>query len=427
MDRTGDGMTTSTRLQGSLQDFGLVEVLQMMELSNMTGAIHLKQASGRTGIIYFNDGKMANCSEFDPNALTLGDVLQQMGMATNQQIEHAFYQQLQDAFGMRIGERLMAMGVINDQQLKEALRTKALWTARDLATWQEGSYEFIPSSDIQAVLPYGESSLELEVMRVTMEMVRYSDVWDTLKNILPNGMNTALQMVQVIPYTVGLDIRTIELLGVVNVFHKVRKVATALRRPEQDVAQELGQLVQFKLLLPYQEQQLPSQQGRSTVRLPDPAEKLRMESFELMNLVSRMEQEWYRRHTPTEQLPALVEFINWTMDALSETCRANGTELDSNTLESLLTRKKLRYMGNYKFIIEQNHIDVENFTALCFEVLQGDVQKSSDFFDEASIVLQRILGCIFETINSRVASFVERMENREVWEALFAQFALPHL
>ncbi|MGH2482008.1 MAG: DUF4388 domain-containing protein, partial [Ktedonobacteraceae bacterium] len=36
-----------TKLQGSLQEFGLVEILQMMEMESMSGAIHLKQAGDR--------------------------------------------------------------------------------------------------------------------------------------------------------------------------------------------------------------------------------------------------------------------------------------------------------------------------------------------------------------------------------------------
>jgi hypothetical protein len=58
-------------------------------------------------------------------------------------------------------------------------------------------------------------------------------------------------------------------------------------------------------------------------------------------------------------------------------------------------------------------------------VLQGDILKSTDFFEEASIVLQRILLCIFDSINGRVASLYERLENQEVWEAMFTQFGLP--
>src|SRR5216683_8336050 len=124
-------MMIGTKLQGSLREFGLVEILQMMEMENMSGAIHLKQANNRIGIVYFKDGKMAGCSELDAGALTLGDVLQQLGMATSPQVEYAFSRQLQDPFGKRIGERLVEMGVITNDQLKEALRKKALWTMRE--------------------------------------------------------------------------------------------------------------------------------------------------------------------------------------------------------------------------------------------------------------------------------------------------------
>ena len=113
-------MTTNSRLlQGSLKDFGLVEVLQMMELGGMTGALRLKHSTGRIGIVYFSEGKMANCSELDAGALTLGDVLQQLGMATSQQIEQAFSQQLQNAFGKRIGERLVSMGAISESNCEK--------------------------------------------------------------------------------------------------------------------------------------------------------------------------------------------------------------------------------------------------------------------------------------------------------------------
>src|SRR5712691_1585674 len=121
-----DSMTTNARLQGSLNEFGLLEVLQMMDFGGMTGAIHLKQLSTeRIGIVYFKEGKLAGCSELDPGALTLGDILQQLGMAHSQHVARAFSMQMQDPFGKRIGERLIEMGVISDIQLREALRTKA--------------------------------------------------------------------------------------------------------------------------------------------------------------------------------------------------------------------------------------------------------------------------------------------------------------
>ncbi len=417
-------MTTNARLlQGSLKDFDLVEILQMMELGSMTGAIRLKQAKGRIGIMYVQEGKIANCSELDSGALTIGDVLQQLGMATYVQVEAAFAQQLSDPLGKRIGERLVDMRVITEGQLREALRTKALWTARELALWKEGSYEFIASENGQGMMPYGEASLDLDVMRVMMEMVRYVDEWERLRPYLPQGMRTMLQMAPAIPYAMSFDTRTLELLFYVNLHRSVRRVASAMRRPEMDVARELAQLIQQRLLA-YVFQENGQQENTRKVRLPDPAEKLRMESFALLDLISRMEQKWHTCRTPMEQLPALAEFVNWTMDALEETCRAKGVELDANTLSALLYREQLYHMGNYEFKVDQNHIDVDNFRALCYEVLGSDIKQSKAFFEEASKVLQSILRVIFQSINARIASLDERLENQEVWEAMFTQFEL---
>ena len=417
-------MNTDTVLSGNLKEFGLVEILQIVELGSMTGAIHLKQSAGRMGILYFNEGKLANTSELDPGALALGDVLQQLSMTTYQHIEEAYAQQLQDPLGKRIGERLVMMGVISEQQLREALRTKALWTARELSLWQDGTYEFIASSKVQKLLPYGESSLDIEVMRITMEMIRYGDEWQELHPYLPQGMRTTLQLAPTIPYTMRFDMRSLELFTHVNLYRRVRRIASALRRPEMDVARELGQLIQqrFVVVPPHSEMTL-REQGHK-LRLPDPAEKLRLENFGLLDLISRMEQEWEKRHTPMEQLPAIVTFINWTMDALTETCRTNGIDLDPNTLRTLMINEDLWHMGNYEFRVDQNHIDVENFTALCYGIVSGDMKQAASFYDEASMVLQRLLISIFEMINGRVADPRERMENQEVWEEMFKQFAL---
>ncbi len=420
-------MNASTVLSGSLSDFGLVEVLQVVELGGMTGAIQLRQQdSGRTGVIYCSEGKVANCSEFDPGALMLGDILQQLGMATHPQIEAASTQQQSDIVGKRIGERLVAMRVISEKQLREALRTKALWTARELAMWQQGSYEFIASPDIQKLLPYNDVPLDIEVMRVTMEMVRYTDEWDSMSAALPMGMRTVLQLAPSIQQPLNLHRSTLELLMHINTQRRVRRIASALRRPELDVARELTPLVQQRLVhATGQDMVFYGNTGSNRkVRLPDPAEKLRLENFQLLDLISRMEQEWDKQHTPTEQLPTLVRFVNWTMDALIDAYRVNKTELDPDMLKRLLMNESLMYMGSYEFRVEHNNIDVDDFTRLCDAVLNDRMQDATDFYDEASSVLQRMLRTLFATINARVVDPRERLENQEVWEAMFEQFAL---
>ncbi|MBV8695674.1 MAG: DUF4388 domain-containing protein [Ktedonobacteraceae bacterium] len=420
-------MSVTTAMSGSLKDFSLIEVLQVVELGGMTGAIHLKQPeTGHVGILYFNEGKLANCSELVPGALTLGNVLQQLAMTTHQHIEDAFKQQLHDAFGKRIGERLVAMRVISEKQLMEALRTKALWTARELALWQDASYQFIASPRIEKLLPHGDPCLDIEVVPVTMEMVCYSDEWEELRTYLPQGMRTALQLSLFIPQSTHFDVRSIELITRVNLYRRVRGIATGLRRPELDVARDLAKLIQQQFVCLVQETPAHQNGHGHYNRSPhlDPTERLHLENFELFNLLERMEVEWDKHRTPMEQLPALLRFVNWTMEALGEACRKNETELDPNTLQTLLIDEGVSHLGNYEFRVEHNRIDVESFTTLCNEVFGGDIQKSSVFYDEASRVLQQMLSRIFELINARIASPHERLENQEVWEAMFEQFAL---
>ena len=82
-------VTEAKTLRGSLKEFGLVEILQMMGLGNMTGALHL-HLPDRTGIIYFHEGALVTCSELTTEALTLGHVLQQLRMATAEGIRVVF-------------------------------------------------------------------------------------------------------------------------------------------------------------------------------------------------------------------------------------------------------------------------------------------------------------------------------------------------
>ena len=55
------------------------------------------------------------------------------------------------------------------------------------------------------------------------------------------------------------------------------------------------------------------------------------------------------------------------------------------------------------------------------------MKQAANFYDQASVVLQRLLSQIFEMINSRIADPRERMENQEVWEEMFAQFAVQRI
>jgi hypothetical protein len=408
-------VTEAGPLRGSLDEFGLIEILQMMGLGNMTGALHLHRADGRSGIIYVYDGMLATCTELNTDALTLGHVLQQLGMATAGQLDHAYGLQTQNPLGKRIGELLVEYGVITPEQLQDALKTQVLWTVREMAQWKEGSYDFLPGQHLlEESVP-----LRIDVTRVLMEVLRFTQEWEELQHALPDGMRTRLKMSADIPRgpLLKFDPATWRAIARVNTYCTIRDIAAAIRQPELDVARLLAPQVERALLVPVE---TGSQPG-----LPEPAQRLSLESFDLFSLLSRIEQEWLRRRSPAEQLPALALFINWTMRSLAETCAQNELNLSPETLASLLEREGLTHIDGYLFKVRENQIDIDDFAQLCRRYLDpksGVVAAASNFYDRAYEVLEQALRAAFQAINARIASPLERMQNQEAWDALFLGF-----
>ncbi|HEY7126307.1 MAG TPA: DUF4388 domain-containing protein [Ktedonobacterales bacterium] len=407
-------VTEAKTLRGSLKEFGLVEILQMMGLGNMTGALHL-HLPDRTGIIYFHEGALVTCSELTTEALTLGHVLQQLRMATAEQLDQAYSLQTQDPLGKRIGELLVEWRIISREQLRDALKTQVLWTIRELAQWREGTYEFLPGHHFVAE----GQPLRIDVTRVVMEVLRYTQEWDELQSFLPDGMSTHLGMTSEIPQgpAFRFDQPTWQIITQINKRHTIRRIASAIRRPELDVARQAVPLIEHGLLR--------VKKSGSKPGLPQHAQRLSMESFDLFSLLSKIEQEWLSRRTPETQLIAFAQFINWTMDNLSETCEQNGISLAPDTLEKLLVREQLTEIDGYPLPLYQNHIVMEEFSQHCrqlFGARHAEVTEAVQFYHHASDVLQRALRAAFQAINARIASPIERMQNQETWEALFMGF-----
>lgn len=407
-------MSSPGVLSGRLEEFRLVELLQVMGLSANTGALHLRTADGRTGLIYFVEGALVSCIELDTEALTLGHVLQQLNLVSTTQIEHAFHLQTQDPLGKRIGERLIELGYINEDQLYHALRTQALWTARELALWSAGTYEFHPGER----LPAESTALAIDPTEVVMELLRFEHEWQSLVPYLRDGMRThvAMAFAPPIDHPLSFHAAAWQVISRVNAHQTVRRIATALRQPEVEVARMIGPLVREGLLVPVGAAGGPG--------LPEEAERMSMHNFDLFTLLIGMEQEWLKRKTPADQLIALVGFINQTMTVLAEACQTNGLHLSPDTLATLLAREGLESIEGYQLVVAHNHINVSDFATFCHRVLEGTARGTTTapklFFDQAFDVLRRALAAAFQAINARVSSPIERVQNQEAWEALFA-------
>lgn len=409
-------MPNAGNLNGQLEEFSLVELMQAIGLASKTGALHLYHRDGRTAVIYFDEGAIVSCSELDTEALTLGAVLQQLGTATSDQLEHAFRMQTQDPLGKRIGERLIDLGIISPEALNDALRTQALWTVRELGLWREGTYEFHPGEH----LPTDASPIRIDYQRAVMELVRYEHEWQALEPFLPDGMRTHVQMAFEPPagHPLLFHAAAWRVITRVNAQRTVRRIASSLRLPELDVARMVGPLIREGLLVPVGAAGGPG--------LPEEAARLSMQNFDLFTLLISMEQDWLKRKSPADQLIALANFINQTMQTLEESCAYNGLSLAPDTLQSLLGRQGLLRIGEYHLRIRDNRIEVDDFATFIKRSFEGTARNAigaaKEFYDYTADMLLRALSAAFEAINARIASPVERAQNQEAWEALFLTF-----
>jgi uncharacterized protein DUF4388 len=410
-------LAQSRIFQGRLEEFGLVDLIQTLGLDAQMGALHLRSDGERFGVVYFDHGRLVGAQEQDRDALTLGNVLQQLQMANQQQMDHVYQMQVRDVLGKRIGERLIDLGIISTQQLERALRTQTLWTVRELALWKSGAYAFHAGEH----MPQDITAPHIEVTATVMEALRYLHEWESLEHVLPDGMRTSLSMSSDPPIDHNLQFHPAawRIISRVNSHRTVRRIATSLRTPELDVARLVGTLVREGLLTP---RRLGGRPG-----LPVEAERMALEHFDLFTLLITMEQEWIKAKTEADKLIALVRFTNQAMAALEAGYSSSGVALTPSTLASLLDRVGILGVGDHRFTIERNRINVELFAEYCHRVFdtggRGAGGGSSPFFLEYRGQLEAALEVAFRAINDRIADPEERVQNQEAWAALFQTFA----
>lgn len=406
-------MSQANVLSGRLEDFRLVELLQVIGYNANTGALHLHAEDGSSGIIYFDEGVLVSCVQLDTEALTLGHVLQQLDLVPSEAIEEAFALQKQDPLGKRIGERLIDLGALGDDQLEHALRTQTLWITRELALWDSGSYEFRPGETTGAEA----TSLRIDPQDVVMEAIRFEHEWQSLQPALPEGMRTHLAMAAEPPIEASLifDVPDWRVITAATYHQTVRRMATALHEPEVMVARRVVPMVRQGYLITVGAAGGPG--------LPAEAEQMSMRGFDIYTLIIHMESQWLKKSSPEERLVALAEFINLTMSHLEEVCVLNGLALLPETLATLLARDGLDQVYDYRIKIARNRINIADFTHYCHRVFvasQRDQLASTQlFYDYVFNTLERALTATFKAINARVTSPEERAHHQEAWEAFF--------
>jgi hypothetical protein len=163
-------------LKGTINDFSLADILQMIGIQRKTGVLSVD--NGEEGVtIKFVEGQVvgADTRAYSVEDL-LGNVLVRTGRITAAQLQHALKQQKRTL--QRLGHVLVQEGLISQDDLVDALQVQSLQIVYRLFRWRKGSYDFTPTDDLE----YDEKHFTpINAETILMEGARMIDEWPIIE------------------------------------------------------------------------------------------------------------------------------------------------------------------------------------------------------------------------------------------------------
>jgi len=128
-------------LEGSLEEVGLADILQLLSLGQKTGCLSVTDRSN-FGYVYFEKGKVVYASVLNrPDRL--GELLVRNDVITRDELAAAMKEQGQRP-GDLLGEILVDSGAISEDELQKWIQTQIEEAVYHLFAWEKGSFHFEP-------------------------------------------------------------------------------------------------------------------------------------------------------------------------------------------------------------------------------------------------------------------------------------------
>lgn len=163
-------------LEGTLKDFSLADIFQLIGLQRKTGVLTLK-GSEDTVTVTFLDGKVVAADSLKRKIEDrIGHVLVRTGYLTPAQLERAL--EIQKETLQRIGFILTHNDIISSEELREALQLQILQVIYRLFRWNDGEYHFSQETTIE----YDHDNLvPISAESILMEGARMIDEWPIIE------------------------------------------------------------------------------------------------------------------------------------------------------------------------------------------------------------------------------------------------------
>jgi hypothetical protein len=162
-------------LEGSLTDFGLADILQLIYFQRKTGVLTLEGRMDRVKLTFI-DGCITGAESrkrFDYNRI--GKILLKKGYIKDTELQTALDEQQRT--GIKLGHILLQKELVEKEILTDILKSQTTETVIQLFGWKHGSYEFTS----QGVPQDRDLAFSLDTQHLLMEGLRIIDEWSVIK------------------------------------------------------------------------------------------------------------------------------------------------------------------------------------------------------------------------------------------------------
>lgn len=163
-------------LEGTLKDFSLADIFQLIGLQRKTGVLTLRGKDDAVTVTFL-DGKVVGADSLNRRLETrLGSVLIKSGMLTPEQLNRAL--DIQKETLQRLGFVLTHYDIISADALKNAIQLQILQIVYRLFRWKDGDYHFSQETTIE----YDRDNVvPITAESILMEGARMIDEWPIIE------------------------------------------------------------------------------------------------------------------------------------------------------------------------------------------------------------------------------------------------------
>lgn len=230
-------------LKGRLKDFGITQLLNLVNLARKTGTLYLESPEGKA-FLCFRQGKLIY-SALRGEEKNLLALLQEAGKLTKKQVQ-IIESNMAGKADRDIAMMLVQAGHIKQRDVASSMHQYVSGQMYHIFSWQEGTFRFEPGS-----LPIqGKMTVSIALENVIMEGSRRLKEWERLQDEVPD-LDVALKFAER-PTTplrdINLTVEEWRVISFVNPRNTIRRIAQSNNMSEFQIRKIAYRLLQAGLV-----------------------------------------------------------------------------------------------------------------------------------------------------------------------------------